>query len=326
MEENNFFGFVSKIGSLISSNKTKEPKKPKIGEKKYNIKISTDAEDEKEIDNIDDMEEEEEEDEEDNKGTEEEKNEREEKEKNIKDEKNKIENIVLDILNNNNNQKKEEESKNDLDEVKIEDNQENNINNLDNNNNINNINNDNLNSDQINSPQISNNSSQISNEQNEINNIIKYDDTFSCHLMLKKGNDINLNDYVIFPILFMEKQKNFFYKLGMTSSTNYELKKYLFFFDEHYLYFAKDEIIPEEMDDNTRRITKIVSLFDIKDFTNEHIYEQFIIKLTIKKELKEEKIINFKMEQKYFDTFIKNFNVKLSIYGIDFFSDNKESF
>ena len=325
MEENNFFGFVSKIGSLISSNKSKEPKKPKVGEKKYNIKISTDAEDEKEIDNIDDMEEEEEEDEEDNKETEEEKKKREEKEKNITEEKNKIENVVLDILNDNDNQKKKEDLNNDLDEEKNEDNKENSINNLDSNNNINNINNDNLNSNKINSPQISNNSSQLSNGQSGINNAYKYDDTFSCHLMLKKGNDINLNDYIIFPILFMEKQKNLFYKLGMINSPNYELKKYLFFFDEHYLYFAKDEIIPEEMEDNTRRITKIVSLFDIKDFSNDHIYDQFIIKLTIKKEWKEEKIVNFQLEQKYFDAFIKNFNLKVSIYGIDFFSENKES-
>ena len=324
MEENNFFGFVSKIGSLISSNKTKEPKKPKVGEKKYNIKISTDAEDEKEIDNIDDMEEEEEEDEEDNKETEEEKKEREEKEKNIKDEKNKIENIVLDILNNNNNQKKEDNSKNDLDEEKIDNNQENNINNLDNNNNINNINNDNLNSDKINSPQISKNSSQVSNEQNGINNIFKYDDTFSCHLMLKKGNDINLNDYVIFPVLFMEKQKNFFYKLGMTGSPNYELKKYLFFFDEHYLYFAKDEILGEEMDEETRRISKIISLFDIKDFSSDHDNDKFLIKLLVKKENNKEKEIQFYIEQNYFTGFIKNFNLKLSIYGIDFFSDKNK--
>lgn len=64
MEENNFFGFVSKIGSLIGNNKSIEKKVPKVTQKKYNIKISTDAENEKEIDNIDnldDMEEEEEE-------------------------------------------------------------------------------------------------------------------------------------------------------------------------------------------------------------------------------------------------------------------------
>ena len=86
MEENNFFDFVSKIGSLIGNNKLKETKKPKVVEKKFNIKISSEVEDEKEQDNIDNMdiinddeEEEEEEDEEDNKETEEEKKKREEK-------------------------------------------------------------------------------------------------------------------------------------------------------------------------------------------------------------------------------------------------------
>ena len=112
--------------------------------------------------------------------------------------------------------------------------------------------------------------------------------------------------------------------MGMINTPSYEQKNYIFFFDEHFLYFAKDEIILEEMDENTRRITKIVSLFDIKDFSNDHYNDQFIIKLTIKKEMKEEKIISFYIDQKYFVGFIKNFNLKLSIYGIDFFSENND--
>ena len=322
MEENDFFGFVSKIGSLIGNNKPKETKKPKVVEKKYNIKISSEVEDEKEMDNIDkpmdinEEEEEEEEDDEEIKETEEEKKKREEKEKIEKEEKDKIKNLVLDIINDNDNQKKEEKSEEDLKEKILNEDNDNNINNINNNVNI---------SNNINCPQILNNAFPVINDNNDINDAFIYDETSSCHLMLKKGNDININDFIIFPILFMEKQKNLFYKIGMINTPSYEQKKYIFFFDEHYLYFAKDEIIPEEMEDNTRRITKIVSLFDIKDFSNEHIYDQFIIKLTIKKEWKEEKIVNFQLEQKYFDAFIKNFNLKLSIYGIDFFSENKES-
>ena len=322
MEENNFFGFVSKIGSLIGNNKPKEIKKPKVIEKKYNIKISSEVENEKEMDNIDkpidinEEEEEEEEDDEENKETEEEKKEREEKEKIEKEEKDKIQNLVLDILNDNDNKKNEENSKLDLNE---------NIINEDNDNNLNNINNEDINSNKNkNCPQILNNSFPVIN--NNINDAFIYDETSSCHLMLKKGNDININDFIIFPILFMEKEKNLFYKIGMTNTPSYEKKKYIFFFDEHYLYFAKDEIIPEEMDDDTRRITKIVSLFDIKDFTNDHINEQFFIKLTIQKELKPEKIISFYIEENSFPGFIKNFNLKLSIYGIDFFTDKNNNF
>ena len=317
MEENNFFDFVSKIGSLIGNNKPKETKKPKVVEKKFNIKISSEVEDEKEQDNIDNMdiinddeEEEEEEDEEDNKETEEEKKKREEKEKKEKEEKEKIQNLVSDILNDNDTQKKEEDSNEDLNDNIINEDNDNNINNNGNNNNC---------------PQILNNAFPVSNNNNGINDAFMYDETSSCHLMLKKGNDININDFIVFPIIFMEKQKNIFYKIGMTNTPNYEQKKYLFFFDEHYLYFAKDEILSEEMDDNTRRIAKIVSLFDIKDFSNDHINGQFFIKLTIQKELKPEKIISFYIEENNFTGFIKNFNLKLSIYGIDFFTDKNNS-
>ena len=327
MEENNFFGFVSKIGSLIGNNKSIEKKVPKVTQKKYNIKISTDAEDEKEIDNIDNLDDmEEEEEEEDEVENEEEKKKREEKEKIIKEEKDKIQNLVLDIMNTNDNQKKIEDEKDDIDEEKSDEYNDNNINNLKNNeiHNIKNINHENNNYNQMNCPQILNNSFPIINEINGINDAFIYDETSSCHIMLKKGNDININDYIIFPILFMEKQKNLFYKMGMTNTPSYEQKKYIFFFDEHYLYFAKDEIIPEEMDQEKRRISKIVSLLDIKDFSSDHNNDQFIIKLTIKKEMKEEKVISFYIEQKYFAGFIKNFNLKLSIYGIDFFAGNND--
>ena len=327
MEENNFFGFVSKIGSLIGNNKSIEKKVPKVTQKKYNIKISTDAENEKEIDNIDNLDDmEEEEEEEDEVENEEEKKKREEKEKIIKEEKDKIQNLVLDIMNTNDNQKKIEDEKDDIDDEKLDEYNDNNINNLKNNDihNIKNINHENNNYNQMNCPQILNNSFPIINEINGINDAFIYDETSSCHIMLKKGNDININDYIIFPILFMEKQKNLFYKMGMTNTPSYEQKKYIFFFDEHYLYFAKDEIIPEEMDQEKRRISKIVSLLDIKDFSSDHNNDQFIIKLTIKKEMKEEKVISFYIEQKYFAGFIKNFNLKLSIYGIDFFAGNND--
>jgi len=324
MEDNNFFGFVSKIGSLITNNKPKESKKIKPMQKKYNIKISTEVEDEKEIDNIDnqdddDEEEEEDDDEEDKKETEEEKKKREDKEKIEKEEKNKIQNMVLDILKDSDKKKEENYIKDDSNEEKIIEDNENNINNIDNINNEQEINKNEINSNENNIPKIVNNSFPITNDNNNVNDAFVYDEYSSCHIMLKKGNDININDYTIFPILFMEKQKNLFYKIGMINTPSYEQKKYLFFFDEHYLYFAKDEIIPEETDEYKRRITKIVSLFDIKDFSNDHNGDQFIIKLTVKKEMKEEKIIHFYIDQKYFAGFIKNFNLKLSIYGIDFF-------
>ena len=205
------------------------------------------------------------------------------------------------------------------------------------NNNINNINNDKNNiinnKEEINNynniycPPILNNSFPVINNGNVENGAVTfvYDDTTSCHIMLKKGNDFNINEYTVIPILFLEKQKNLFYKMGMTNIPSYEPVKYLFFFDEHYLYFAKDEIIFLETDEETRRINKIVSLYDIKDFTTDNENDYFIIKLIVKKDEFREKVVSFYIEQKYFSGFMKNFNLKLSIYGIDFFSNKKKS-
>ena len=302
-------------------------------EKKYNIKIS--VEDEQNLDNIDnqDDEEEEEEEEEDEKESENKKNNLKEndkeKEKEINEEKEKIQNLVQEIIKNNDNDEefnKEEENEDISDENNINNDDDNDINN---NNNINN---------NIICPPILNNSFPVAdNNYNNNNNIdnkningsnvsntFVYDETTSCHIMLKKGNYININDYIIIPLLFIEKQKNILYKMHMVNNPKYEPKKYLFFFDEHYLYFAKDEILGEEMDEETRRINKIISLFDIKDFSSDHDNDKFLIKLLVKKENNKEKEIQFYIEQNYFTGFIKNFNLKLSIYGIDFFSDKNK--
>ena len=332
-ENNNFFGFVSKIGSLINNSKTKEKdskKNNKGSAKKYNIKISTDDEQTIEnIDNQDDEEEEEEEDEKEEKKQEDKIEEKKEENKNIEEsekEKEKIQTIVKEIMDNNDKDKGNINDEAEDDDDKKEDN--NNINNINNNkNNIINNKEEIKNYNNIYCPPILNNSFPVINNGNVENGAVTfvYDDTTSCHIMLKKGNDFNINEYTVIPILFLEKQKNLFYKMGMTNIPSYEPVKYLFFFDEHYLYFAKDEIIFLETDEETRRINKIVSLYDIKDFTTDNENDYFIIKLIVKKDEFREKVVSFYIEQKYFSGFMKNFNLKLSIYGIDFFSNKKKS-
>ena len=314
-ESNNFLGFVSKIGSLINSSKTKEKDNKKNKEKKYNIKISTD--DELNLDNVDNQEDEEEEEEEEDEKIEEKNENKTEnlKENILKDdseiekEKEKIKNLVEEIMNNNDKENNEEEGKDNEDG-------ENNI--INDNNNSNNYYIKDI------CPSILNNSFPVVDNDNQIGSNLStfaYNESTSCHIMLKKGNDINITDYIIIPILFLEKQKNLFYKMGMVNYLHYEPKKYLFFFDEHYLYFAKDEILFKEMDEETRRITKIISIFDIKDFSTDNDNEKFLIKLLVKKEENKEKEVSFYVEQNYFSGFIKNFNLKLSIYGVDFFSN-----
>ena len=336
-ENNNFFGFVSKIGSLINNNKTKDTKKNNEGstKKKYNIKISHD--DEQTIENIDNQddeeEEEEEEDEKEEQKQEEKINEKKEEnkitdqsEKEKEKEKEKIQNLVKEIMDNND---KDKSNSND-EENKDKEEDINNINNInnENDNNINNKKEEIKNSHNIYCPPILNNSFPvINNNGNGEKGAVTffYDDTTSCHIMLKKGNDFNINEYTVIPILFLEKQKNIFYKMHMTNIPSYEPVKYLFFFDEHYLYFAKDEIIFLETDEETRRINKIVSLFDIKDFSTDNENDNFLIKLIVKKDEFKEKVVSFYIEQKYFSGFMKNLNLKLSIYGIDFFSNKNKS-
>ena len=332
-ENNNFFGFVSKIGSLINNSKTKEKdskKNNKGSAKKYNIKISTDDEQTIEnIDNQDDEEEEEEEDEKEEKKQEEKIEEKKEENKNIEEsekEKEKIQTIVKEIMDNNDKDK----SNSNVEENEDKEEDINNINNInnENDNNINNKKEEIKNSHNIYCPPILNNSFPvINNNGNGEKGAVTffYDDTTSCHIMLKKGNDFNINEYTVIPILFLEKQKNIFYKMHMTNIPSYEPVKYLFFFDEHYLYFAKDEIIFLETDEETRRINKIVSLYDIKDFTTDNENDNFLIKLIVKKDEFKEKVVSFYIEQKYFSGFMKNLNLKLSIYGIDFFSNKNKS-
>jgi len=327
-ENNNFFGFVSKIGSLINNSKTKEKdtkKNNKGSAKKYNIKIS--ADDEQTIENIDNQDEEEEEEEEEDEKEEQKQGEQGEKieENKINEEsekeKEKIQNLVKEIMDNND--KDKDNSNDENEEEKEED--INNINNI--NNDINNNKEEIKNYNNIYCPPILNNSFPVINNNGNAENgavTFVYDDTTSCHIMLKKGNDFNINDYTVIPILFLEKQKNLFYKMGMTNIPSYEPVKYLFFLDEHYLYFAKDEIIFLETDEETRRINKIVSLYDIKDFSTDNENDNFIIKLIVKKDEFREKVVSFYIDQKYFSGFMKNLNLKLSIYGIDFFSNKNK--
>ena len=327
-ENNNFFGFVSKIGSLINNSKTKEKdtkKNNKGSAKKYNIKIS--ADDEQTIENIDNQDEEEEEEEEEDEKEEQKQGEQGEKieENKINEEsekeKEKIQNLVKEIMDNND--KDKDNSNDENEEEKEED--INNINNI--NNDINNNKEEIKNYNNIYCPPILNNSFPVINNNGNAENgavTFVYDDTTSCHIMLKKGNDFNINDYTVIPILFLEKQKNLFYKMGMTNIPSYEPVKYLFFLDEHYFYFAKDEIIFLETDEETRRINKIVSLYDIKDFSTDNENDNFIIKLIVKKDEFREKVVSFYIDQKYFSGFMKNLNLKLSIYGIDFFSNKNK--
>ena len=181
-----------------------------------------------------------------------------------------------------------------------------------------------------------NNNNNISTKnKNEKKNIIyssnkvlpefDYDGYYSSHLMLKKGNDFYINDFEIIPVILLEKQKNFLYKLKMVTKLVKEPKDYLLFLDEYYLYFAKDELIEEEFegykDEYKRRINKVISLYDLCDISFEkNNGGRYMIKLEIKNSKGIIKPVEFSVIDYFFDIFMKKINIKLSLYGIDFFS------
>ena len=153
-----------------------------------------------------------------------------------------------------------------------------------------------------------------------------YEEYFSSHLLLKKGNDFYINDFEIIPVILLEKQKSFLYKIKMVSKTIKEPKDYLLFLDEYFLYFAKDELVEEEFegyrDEYKRRINKVVSLYDLCDISFEKRNGgRYMIKLEIKNSKGVLKTIEFSVIEHFFNIFMKKINIKLSLYGIDFFSN-----
>ena len=348
----NVFGLVSKLGSLIkkggnNQDSTESTVKTGSGEnetprKNFNIHIS---EDNLEVFAVGDEEDEEEEDEEENeiKDSNEKKEKDEKEEISTKQEKNKTEE-KLDNNNNNNEETKTFEKENNNN--KISNNEEMKKNEMNTNNNSIDVNKEekeqkdiiknNINLVEENKENIQINNIINTHLENKINenkknteitkekhksdldipnfeSVIK-DNSETCHLYLKKGNDFNSNEINCYPIIRNKKKKSVFQKIGFFKKQKSDLVNYKLFFDEYFIYLSKD-IIVDKKNVEKRRISNILKIKNIINYstTKEKNNYRIIIEIINKNGIIKNKELF--IEEKYFEAFNKDINYSLKLYG-----------
>ena len=337
------FGLVSKLGNLIKkgggTNTSNDNMDTSAGEnetpkKSFNIHITEDNQEEIEI--ADDEEEEEEEDEPEQKAKTVLKNNEEDKDNNSNSK---------DNNNNKNDNNLESKNKNDL--TNINNNQINSNSNNQEIKNENNISNENKNNSEKNNAQndpnknsndiISNKENRIPNNNNkkeetkeiknkeikENENInIKEEDIIKninevCHLYLKKGNDFNSKEIYCIPITQIKnrKKKSVLQKMNVFKKVKNEVINFKIFFEENFIYFAKDIIIDKKNKDS-RRICKIYNIRNITNYSsNKEIgSNKYKIEIDIlnKKFIKKSK--EYFVEETYYKDFNDIMNKKLKLY------------
>ena len=337
------FGLVSKLGNLIKkgggTNTSNDNMDTSAGEnetpkKSFNIHISEDNQEEIEI--ADDEEEEEEEDEPEQKAKTVLKNNEEDKDNNSNSK---------DNNNNKNDNNLESKNKNDL--TNINNNQINSNSNNQEIKNENNISNENKNNSEKNNAQndpneksndiISNKENRIPNNNNkkeetkeiknkeikENENInVKEEDIIKninevCHLYLKKGNDFNSKEIYCIPITQIKnrKKKSVLQKMNVFKKVKNEVINFKIFFEENFIYFAKDIIIDKKNKDS-RRICKIYNIRNIINYSsNKEIgSNKYKIEIDIlnKKFIKKSK--EYFVEETYYKDFNDIMNKKLKLY------------
>lgn len=140
------------------------------------------------------------------------------------------------------------------------------------------------------------------------------DDNKICHYFLKKGINVNINEYDSFPIQKVKKQNNnILIKLNLNININinkfnpFKSKKkvvkytdYYLFIDECFIYFLKDEILFES-DHNKRRIGSVVPFFNITSIKSEKVDNtlfKIILEIKIRNDIK--KVKEFYIDPEYF--------------------------
>ena len=343
----NVFGLVSKLGNLIKKGTTTtntdnvdtSAGENDIPKRNFNIHISEDNQEEIEIGDEEEEEEEEENEQEKKKDLndiKEDKKNIEEKNKENKDANN-INNEVNMVQNDNDNnnklttnnkeeiktqeikeetsinkeKEKNQEEKNDTQKEKEEIIQYNKI--ISNDKNVeikNEIKEEKLNSEN----NINNNEKSDFIEEEEIK---EEDINEACHLYLKKGNDFNYKEIYCIPITQIKnpKKKSILQKMNLFKKSKTEIINYKIFFEENFIYFAKDLIINKK-DDALRRIYKTFNIRNISNYIGNKETESNKYKITFdvinKKLLKKRK--EYYIEEEYFKEFNDEMIRRLKLY------------
>ena len=156
-----------------------------------------------------------------------------------------------------------------------------------------------------------------------------------CHYFLKKGIDININEYDCFPIQKIKKQGNILSKFNLginlkigginkinnlfkSKKKNVKYTDYYLFIDEYFIYFCKDVIIFTS-DIEKRRIGSVVSFFNINNISSEKEEENNLFKIKLDLKFRNEinnKSKEFFIEMENYSDLIALFKEKIKEYDI----------
>ena len=147
-----------------------------------------------------------------------------------------------------------------------------------------------------------------------------------CHIYLKKGSDFNSNGIYCIPIsqIKNKKKNSFFSKMNVFKKTKNDIEiKYKLFFEDNFIYFAKDIII-DKKNETLRRINKIINIRNISKYgINKEKNDNYKINIEISNKKYINKKKEFIIEEKYYNEFNEILIKKLEIYG-DRYIKNKE--
>ena len=139
-----------------------------------------------------------------------------------------------------------------------------------------------------------------------------------CHRVRRKGTYFSIKEVDCFSIQKIKKVNNFFTKIGF-KDTQYSPVNYLLFFEEHFIYFAKD-IEVDKTNKDLRKVGNKYSLYMIINLNAKQIDDETnnLIKLFIFDEKNSKaKEKEFIISNVYFKQFINKLQSLFKVFGIE---------
>ena len=139
-----------------------------------------------------------------------------------------------------------------------------------------------------------------------------------CHRVRRKGTYFSIKEVDCFSIQKIKKVNNFFTKIGF-KDTQYSPVNYLLFFEEHFIYFAKD-IEVDKTNKDLRKVGNKYSLYMIINLNAKQIDDETnnLIKLFIYDEKNSKaKEKEFIISNVYFKQFINKLQSLFKVFGIE---------